>query len=165
MTNHSRSFALIRGSMFLLLTATCLAQAPSYKALKYPPLRDIKIPNVATFTLNDGIRVYLVEDHELPTIHGFALIRTGNLFDPKDKVGLANLTGDVMRSGGTPLKTGDQIDEQLENIAASVESRIDESSGEVSFSTLTNTTRPAASRAGSQMHGVQLTCALPGHSW
>ncbi len=25
--------------------------------------------------------------------------------------------------------------------------------------------RPAASRAGSQRHGVQLTCALPGHSW
>ncbi len=25
--------------------------------------------------------------------------------------------------------------------------------------------RSAASRAGSQMHGVQLTCALPGHSW
>ena len=25
--------------------------------------------------------------------------------------------------------------------------------------------RPAASRAGAQMHGVQLTCALPGHSW
>jgi hypothetical protein len=25
--------------------------------------------------------------------------------------------------------------------------------------------RLAASRAGSQRHGVQLTCALPGHSW
>ena len=24
---------------------------------------------------------------------------------------------------------------------------------------------PAASRADSQMHGVQLTCALPAHSW
>ena len=41
-----------------------------------------------------------------------------------------------MRSGGTAAKTGDQFDEQLENIAASVESSIDESSGRVSFSTL-----------------------------
>jgi hypothetical protein len=24
--------------------------------------------------------------------------------------------------------------------------------------------RPAASRAGAQMHGVQLTCAMPGHN-
>ena len=113
---------------------------PSYKTLKYPPLRDIKIPDVATFTLSNGIKLYLLEDHELPTVHGFALIRTGNLFDPKDKVGLANMTGDVMRSGGTHAKTGDQIDEQLENIAASVESRIDESYGQVQFSTLKNTT-------------------------
>lgn len=116
------------------------ATAPSYKDLKYPPLRDIKIPDVATFTLSNGIRVYLLEDHELPTVRGFALIRTGNLFDPKEKVGLANLTGDVMRSGGTHSKTGDQIDEQLENIAASVESRIEESFGQVQFSTLKNTT-------------------------
>ncbi len=139
---HSCSFVFIRGYLFLLAAAACLAQTPvpSYKALKYPPLRDIKIPNVATFTLSNGIRLYLLEDHELPTIRGFALIRTGNLFDPKDKIGLANVTGDVMRSGGTRGKTGDQIDEQLENIAASVESRIEESFGQVLFSTLKNTT-------------------------
>ena len=139
---HSRSFGFIRGFMFLLLTAACLAQtpAPSYKTLKYPPLRDIQLPNVATFTLSNGIRLYLLEDHELPTVRGFALIRTGNLFESKDKIGLAAVTGDVMRSGGTRSKTGDRIDEQLENIAASVESRIEESYGQVLFSTLKNTT-------------------------
>lgn len=129
-----------RGLLFFLLASAALAQVPSYKALKYPPLRDIKIPDVATFTLSNGIRVYLLEDHELPTIRGFALVRTGNLFDPKDKIGVADLTGGAMRSGGTRAKTGDQLDEQLENIAASVESRIGETNGEVSFSTLTNTT-------------------------
>jgi zinc protease len=138
---HSRAFACIRGAMFFFFAALLsFAQAPSYKDLKYPPLRDIKIPDVATFTLSNGIRLYLLEDHELPTVRGFALVRTGNLFDPKDKVGIANLTGDLMRSGGTHSKTGDQIDEQLENIAASVESRIEESSGQVHFSTLKNTT-------------------------
>ena len=65
--------------------------------------------------------MYLLENHELPLISGFALVRTGNLFDPKDKIGLAELTGTVMRSGGTKSKTGEQLDEQLENIAASVE--------------------------------------------
>ena len=25
--------------------------------------------------------------------------------------------------------------------------------------------RPAASRADAQMHGVRLTCPIPGHSW
>ena len=35
------------------------------------------------------MKVYLLENHELPLVGGFALVRTGNLFDPPDKVGLA----------------------------------------------------------------------------
>ena len=73
-------------------------------------------------------------------MRGTALVRTGNLFDPSDKVGLAELTGSVMRTGGTKTRTGDQIDESLENIAASVESGIGEDSGSVSFSALKENT-------------------------
>jgi zinc protease len=113
---------------------------PSYKDLKFPPLPPLKIPEPVTFTLPDGIRVYLLEDHELPVISGSALIRTGNLFDPADKKGLAQVTGDVLRSGGTKAKTGDEIDVELENIAASVESGIGESSGSLSFSALRENT-------------------------
>ncbi|MGH9658568.1 MAG: M16 family metallopeptidase, partial [Bryobacteraceae bacterium] len=72
----------------------------------------------------------------LPIVNGLALVRTGNLFDPAGKVGLAQLTGMVQRTGGTRQQTGDALDERLENIAASVESQIGESSGTVSFSTL-----------------------------
>jgi zinc protease len=113
---------------------------PSYKELKYPPLRAIHIPDVATFTLPNGIKLYLLEDHELPLVRGSALVRTGNLFDPADKVGLATITGMVMRTGGTKEKTGDQLDEQMENIAASVETSIDESFGQASFSCLKENT-------------------------
>ncbi len=116
--------------------AAVLSAEPSYKDLKFPPLRPVQIPKVETFTLSDGMRVYLLEDHELPIVNGTALVRTGNLFDPADKVGLATLTGMVMRTGGTRSKTGDELDRQLEDIAASVESGIGETSGSVSFSSL-----------------------------
>ena len=43
------------------------------------------------------------------------------------------MTGIVMRTGGTAAKTGEQLDEELENAAAHVESEIGESSGPVSF--------------------------------
>jgi zinc protease len=108
--------------------------------LKFPPLREIQIPKIETVTLSNGMQVMLLESHELPTVRGVALVRTGNLFDPKDKVGLAAVVGTVMRGGGTKAKTGDQLDEQLENIAASVESEISESSGTVSFSCLKENT-------------------------
>ena len=120
--------------------AVSTAAIPSYKDLKYPPLRPIKIPDVATFTLPDGMKVYLLENHELPLVRGSALVRTGNLFDPPGKVGLATIAGMVLRTGGTESKTGNQIDEQLENIAASVESSIDEGFGQVSFSCLKENT-------------------------
>ena len=112
------------------------AKIPSYKDLKYPPLGEVKIPEIAPFTLANGMKVYLLENHELPLIGGFALVRTGNLFEPADKVGLAQITGAVLRTGGTRARTGDQLDEQLENIAASVDSSIGETSGTVNFNAL-----------------------------
>jgi zinc protease len=113
---------------------------PSYKDLKFPPLPPLEIPKPLEFTLSNGIKVFLLEDHELPLVSGGVLIRTGNLFDPADKHGVAQLTGEILRSGGTKAKTGDQIDEELENVAASVESQIGEGSGSVSFNCLKENT-------------------------
>jgi|SRR5579871_5082691 len=121
-------------------TARIVAPVPAVKDLKFPPLKQIQIPNVEISTLPNGMKLYLLEDHELPLVNGTARIRTGNLFDPKDKIGLATVTGMVMRSGGTRAKTGDQLDQELENIAASVESNIGETSGTVSFSALKENT-------------------------
>lgn len=116
------------------------AALPSYKDLKFPPLKPIQIPKVETFTLPNGLRLYLLEDHELPLVSGTALVRTGNLFDPPDKIGLATMTGMVLRTGGTKTRTGDELDVDLENIAASVESDIGETSGRLSFSCLKENT-------------------------
>src|ERR1700722_13948416 len=121
----------------VLLANGVFAQvAPSYKDLKYPPLPQVKVPEPTSFTLSNGMRVFLLEDHELPLIQGLAMIHTGNLFDPPDKKGLSEFTAEVLRSGGTKAKTGDQIDEELENMAASVEAGMDETSASMSFSAL-----------------------------
>jgi zinc protease len=136
-----------RLTLLLIVALPCVAQqtapkpaAPSvpasYKSIRFAPLRQVQIPKVEETTLPNGMKVYLLENHELPTVRGLALIRTGNLFDPADKVGLATVTGELIRSGGTPAKSGDQIDEELENIAASVESQIGENLASVSFNTL-----------------------------
>ncbi|HYL75348.1 MAG TPA: insulinase family protein [Bryobacteraceae bacterium] len=134
--------------LFLLAAAVAMGQTevrhavglPSYKDLKYPPLPAPKIPTPVELTLSNGLRVFLLEDHELPLVSGGALVRTGNLFDPANKHGLAQLTGEVLRSGGTKAKSGDQIDEDLENVAASVESQIGETSGTLTFSCLKENT-------------------------
>jgi zinc protease len=130
-----KRFTLFLAPLALLAQQAAVPPA-SYTALKFPALREIQIPKIEETTLPNGMKVYLLENHELPTVRGTALVRTGNLFDPADKVGLAGITGDAIRAGGTSAKSGDQLDEELENIAASVESSIGESFGTVSFSTL-----------------------------
>ena len=124
----------------LLLSAAVSAQQPASSheeiAKRYPPLREVEIPEVTSHTLPNGIELYLLEDRSLPVISGAASIRTGNLFDPPGKIGLAGIMGSAWRLGGTESTTGEQIDEKLESMAASVEAGIGETSGEVSFWTL-----------------------------
>lgn len=108
----------------------------NYKQLKYPKLGDIEIPEVKRVTLTNGMQLFLVEDHELPIINVSVQIRTGSIYEPADKIGLAAITGNVMRTGGTITKTGDELDEQLESIAASVETGIGLNTGYASMSVL-----------------------------
>ncbi|MES1257919.1 MAG: insulinase family protein, partial [Acidobacteriota bacterium] len=84
-----KRLALLALALPLLLVAQRPTPPASYKSLKFPPLREISVPKVEEVALPNGMRVYLLESHELPLVRGTALIRTGNLFDPPDKVGLA----------------------------------------------------------------------------
>jgi len=111
------------------------AQKP-YNKLRYPPLRDLTLPKVERFELANGLVVYLVEDHQLPRVDGTVLVKTGARFEPADKVGLASILGQAMRTGGTATRKGEEIDRLLENSGASVETSVDTDSASASLFTL-----------------------------
>jgi predicted Zn-dependent peptidase len=122
---------------FGLLWSGCAAEpARNYTKLKYPKLHDVQVPEVEQVTLANGMRLFLLEDHELPLVSISVRLRTGSVYEPAEKVGLASITGEVMRTGGTATKTGDALDEELESIAASVETGIGLNSGSASMSVL-----------------------------
>lgn len=121
----------------LLLSGPAPAQIPkSYKHLKYPPLNKIEVPEPARFELPNGMVLYLVEDHELPAISVAAMIRTGSRWEPAAKAGLASIAGSVMRTGGSEKFPGDQLDEELDRLGATVETSIGEDSGRAVVSVL-----------------------------
>lgn len=122
--------------LFLALRPAAAATAKHYTDLTFKPLPEIKLPKYSRFQLANGMTVYLVEDHELPLVGGTALIRTGDRFESGDKVGLAGVMGAVMRSGGTQQHSADEINQFLEQRAASVETSVGEVSGNASFSAL-----------------------------
>jgi predicted Zn-dependent peptidase len=117
--------------ILLALVAAGAAQEPAggYKSLKYPPLNQIKVPEPVRFELPNGMVVYLLEDHGLPKISLHATVRVGSRWEPAAKAGLAQITGTVMRTGGSTTRSGDQLDEELDRLGASVETGIGEDSG------------------------------------
>ena len=122
--------------LILLITVTGQAQNKPHEGLVYPPLNQPQPPVPDRFELDNGMIVYLLEDHELPIIDISVRVRTGSIYEPADKVGIATITGAVMRTGGTTSRTGDELDEILENLAASVETGIGDDSGSASMSVL-----------------------------
>lgn len=112
------------------------AGGPSYKDLKYPPLRPVRLPQLNASTLPNGMRLFLLEDRTLPMVSGVALVRTGTLLDPPDKAGLANLAVTVMRSGGAGKDSGEQMDDRLAEDGGAVETSVSATSASVAFSAL-----------------------------
>ena len=112
------------------------AAAASVEELTYPALPEFAVPEPRRVELDNGMVVILLEDHELPLIDVIARIRPGARLEPADKVGLASLTGTVLRTGGTASMSGDQIDDFLESRAASIETSIGTVSGSASMSSL-----------------------------
>lgn len=104
----------------------------TYKPLSFTP------PRAERVTLDNGLVLYTLEDHELPLVKITAVIRTGSVFDPPEKEGLAELTGQVMRIGGIKGMTGSALDETLESMAAILHTSINRDSGLLSLSVLRN---------------------------
>lgn len=135
------ALAGLLGVLLLAWQPSASALTPRhYDELEFPALRDIEIPAYERYELPNGLVVYLLEDHELPLVSGSATFRTGARVEPAEKVGLANLTGEAMRLGGTTRLDADSLNQQLEQRAASIETGIDLSEGSASFSALSEDT-------------------------
>lgn len=123
-----------------LLSVVSAASAQSdpapWEAFDYPEVNNFEMPALEIFELENGIRFYLVEDRELPLIDLTVLVRTGGIQVPDDQVGLQNLVGSVMRSGGSLNYPDNELNVMLENRAAEIETEIGFSSGSARMNVL-----------------------------
>jgi zinc protease len=111
------------------------AQEP-WEQIPIPPLPKFTPQEPTRIALPNGMIVFLQEDHELPLISATALIRGGSSSEPAAKVGLVSIYAGSWRTGGTEKKTGDQLDDELEAIAARVETGGGVDTTSVSFNCL-----------------------------
>jgi len=114
------------------------AKFPDPRKMKIPPLGQVHTPAIDRHVLDNGLIVYLLEDHDFPVVDCQMMIRTGTMYEPEEKRGLAAITGEVLRTGGTTSITGDALDVKLESMGATIEAYIGETQGTVSASFLTD---------------------------
>ena len=105
------------------------------RQMRFEPVR-FQPPDPERIVLENGLVVYLLEDHELPLVTISATIQTGGWLDPPEKIGLASLTGAALRTGGTQRTSAAELDEELERLAVQLSATIGAESGVVSVDVL-----------------------------
>jgi zinc protease len=101
--------------------ATRVTATEPWSKIPIPPLPAFNPRQPRRIELSNGLVIFLQEDHELPFISGTILIRGGSRDVPDAKVGLVSLYGQTWRTSGTEKINGDDLDDQLEAKAASIE--------------------------------------------
>jgi zinc protease len=92
--------------VFAGVASAQVVQWPSEGPPRPLPAREAKFPPYHLQTLPNGMQVVAVLHHEQPVVSIRMIVRAGGAVDPKDKLGVANLTAALLTMGagaGTDL--------------------------------------------------------------
>ena len=109
--------ALNRATMtaVMLVTAHSIVGAQTFDRTRPPvlgPPPKVSLPPIVTRELPNGLKLMIVEHHELPIADFVLLVGSGGTSDPSGKMGVANLTAAMLREGTTTrqsLEIADQM--------------------------------------------------------
>jgi predicted Zn-dependent peptidase len=110
--------ALAAGLVTIMTPQNSLAGHPELEKLGQIKF---SVPPVSRYALDNGLIVYILKDNTLPVIHVSALVRSGSAYDPAGKTGLAQMTANLMKDGGTKKYTAEDLDKTLEYLGASLD--------------------------------------------
>lgn len=119
-----------------MLLAVSIAQAGYLQRFERKSLPGINPPQVRVVTLSNGMVCFLLEDHTLPMVQLGVIARTGSIYDPIDRVGLAGLTGMLMRSGGTGNLSAEEFDSAVDDLGANISSDMGAEMGQFALQVL-----------------------------
>ncbi|WP_299681203.1 pitrilysin family protein [uncultured Dokdonia sp.] len=83
------------------------------------PAPALSIPSSWTAELSNGMKVYGIEQNEIPTVNFNLVIEGGHLLDNKEKNGVANLMTDILMEG-TATKTPAELEKAIQSLGASI---------------------------------------------
>lgn len=126
--------AVLLSALLIVVAAPLSAKSPLFD-WTYPPI-DFEPPVPERFELPNGLTVHFLPDSRLPVVTATAIVRTGEVYLPAAKAGLAGITGSVLTTGGTAARPPEQLDETLEFLSIDLSGNIGSESGSLSIRTL-----------------------------
>jgi zinc protease len=80
---------------------------------------DVNVPDVWRDELSSGLRVFGIENNEVPLVQFQLQLKGGMLLENIDKIGVSNLLADLMTKG-TASKTPEELESTIETLGASI---------------------------------------------
>ncbi len=131
-----RISSIARGRLSPLVVSLLLGGSLSATPPALPTFAPVQFhpPKPERYVMDNGLTVFLLEDHELPLIKVAAVVRSGSQYDPPDKVGLGSIFGPSMTLGGSLSNKPEDIERLLDKTASSVEfaMSVEDASGNMS---------------------------------
>jgi zinc protease len=103
------------------------------------PLPAVHLPVPKVFTLDNGLHVYLVEDHSLPVLNVSVTTWAGGDSNPASKPGLAGFTARMLTEG-TRDRTATEIADSADHLGAALKSQAFVDNAATTIDALSNTT-------------------------
>ena len=83
------------------------------------PPTGLNLPQTWTATLDNGLKVYGIENRELPLVEFALVLDGGHQLDTREKNGVANLMTDIMMEG-TATKTPEELEEEIDLLGSRI---------------------------------------------
>jgi len=104
--------------LLLIGTLTTFAQIDRSKMPPSAPASEIKFGDYHSFELNNGLKVFVVENSKLPRVSVSLVLHLDPIME-KENAGYVEITGQLLRTA-TKSRTKEQIDEEIDFLGASL---------------------------------------------
>jgi zinc protease len=104
--------------------------------------RSVSVPKPDEKTLKNGLRVVVIEDHDVPLVSAQLLVKNGGEIDPPQLSGLADMTAALLTKG-TKTRSAPEIAQQIEALGGAIDSGAGWDSSRASINVMSPRIEPA----------------------